>query len=213
MKARAYDLMYRYWAPWDGVGVREDLIALLDSGRVDPMRYPRSIDLGCGTGANVVHLAAAGFDSWGVDFSEVALTKAKDRAREAEVDCSFALGDLTSEIIEGVQGPFDLLVDFGTLDDLRGADRAAAAETVNRLSRPGSVFLEWCFYGRVEDLPTFAFDGPSRAFMSPERARRRLSPIFEPGDLESMFADRWDIEPFSAQPDRFFACFLLTKQA
>ena len=54
MKARAYDWMYRYWAPWDAVGVRQDLKDLLSNGRVDSGAYPRSVDLGCGSGANVV---------------------------------------------------------------------------------------------------------------------------------------------------------------
>jgi SAM-dependent methyltransferase len=212
VKAWAYNLMYRYWAPWDGPGVRRELVDLLESGRVDPERYPRSIDLGCGSGTEVVYLAEKGFDSWGVDFSDVGLEKAKARAADAGVSCSLVQGDLTAGSIDGVEGPFDLLVDFGTFDDLRGEDRKAAVETANRLSRPGSVFLEWCFYGRTEDLPAISFSGPSRAFMSPDRARRTLSPAIEPGEIEMMYGQSWEIEPVSANPERCTACFLLTRK-
>jgi SAM-dependent methyltransferase len=66
---RAYDLMYRWWAPWDAVGVRPELRHLLADVTVSPDTHPRAIDLGCGTGANVVYLAEQGFRPTGVDFS------------------------------------------------------------------------------------------------------------------------------------------------
>lgn len=210
MKPRVYDWMYKYWAPWDAVGVREDLRTLLSTGRVDPGAYPRSVDLGCGSGANVVYLAEQGFDSWGIDFSAVALAKARERARTAGVECHWVQGDLTAEAIAGVAEPFDFLIDFGTLDDLRGANRRAMVATIDRLSSPGSVFLEWCFYGPTEDLPLFSFNGPSRAFLPLSRARK-LAPTLVPGELDELFGDKWTIEEFSAAPERFVASFVLTK--
>lgn len=197
--SRVYDWMYRLWAPWDAVGVRRDLVDLLESGRVDAARYPRAIDLGCGTGANVVYLASLGFDSWGVDFSEVALEKAEARASEAGVEATFVLGDLTAERIDGVEGPFDLIVDFGTLDDLRGGNREAMARMVTRLSRPGTLFLEYCFYGETEELPWISFKGTSK-----------MSHI-APGELETLFDD-WETEPFSANEEWKVASFLLTRR-
>jgi SAM-dependent methyltransferase len=198
--ARVYDWMYRFWAPWDAVGVRKDLIDLLERGIVDPEHYPRSIDLGCGTGANVVHLASLGFDSWGVDFSEVALKKGKQRAAEAGVEASFVRGDLTADHIEGVEGSFDFIMDFGTLDDLRSENRALMARTVARLSRPGTVFLEYCFYGETADLPRISFKGTSK-----------MSHI-APGELDELFGDHWEIEPLASYEDRRTAVFLLTRR-
>lgn len=203
--------MYRYWAPWDAVGVRQDLKDLLATGRVEPSTHPRSVDLGCGSGANVVHLAESGFDSWGIDFSEIALTKARERAEAAGVECRWVRGDLTADAIAGVADAFDLLIDFGTLDDLRGDNRRAMVSTIDRLSHPGSVFLEWCFYGAVEDLPLFKLDGPSRAFLPLGRARK-LAPTLVPGEVEELFGDKWEIEPLSSDSDRFLASFVLTKR-
>ncbi|MEX1124297.1 MAG: class I SAM-dependent methyltransferase [Acidimicrobiia bacterium] len=199
--SRAYDFMYRWWAPWDGVGVREDLANIVDRGVISPATHPRTVDLGCGSGANVVYLAGLGFDSYGVDFSPVALDKARARAVEAGVDASFVVGDLTADSIPGLEGSFDFLMDFGTLDDLKGEARDLMVATIDRLSRPGSIFLEWCFYGASEDLPRISFSGPSR-----------LSSSIEPGELEERFGERWDIEPLSSEPQRFFACFLLRKR-
>lgn len=199
MRAAAYDLMYRTWAPWDRTGVRQDLIDLLASGEVDPRRYPRSLDLGCGTGANVVHLAEQGFDSYGVDFSAVALDKARARAERADVNATFVKGDLTATAIPGLEGHFDFLLDFGTLDDLRGTARQEMAALVTSLARPGARFLEWCFYGETEELPLISFKGTSK-----------MTHI-APGELEKLFGRAWDMIPFSSNEEWRTACFLLTR--
>ena len=125
MKRAIYDLLYRIGAPWDGPP-RPELVTLVESGVLTPARLApgRTIDLGCGTGANVRYLARHGFDATGVDFSPVALQVARKRANAEGADGSirFLEGDLTAGEIPGVEGP-DLFVDYGTLDySIRPAD-------------------------------------------------------------------------------------------
>jgi methylase of polypeptide subunit release factors len=128
MKRAIYDLLYRIGAPWDGPQ-RPELVALVESGVLTPARLPpgRAIDLGCGTGANLRYLARHGFETTGVDFSPEALGIARKRARANGTDASvrFVEGDLTAGEIPGVEGPFDLLIDYGTLDDLDPDGRRA----------------------------------------------------------------------------------------
>jgi SAM-dependent methyltransferase len=200
MKATFYDWFYRIWAPWDSMGVRPDLIELLARGDIDAGRYRRALDLGCGTGANVIHLAQNGFDSYGVDFSPVAIRKARQRAESAAVGATFVEGDLTQPSIPGLDGQFDFLMDFGTLDDLKGQARADMAALATRLARPGAKFLEWCWYGEPENLPRISFVSASR-----------LTHI-SPAELESLFAAHWTIEPFSSDERWHTACFLLTRR-
>jgi SAM-dependent methyltransferase len=195
----AYNFMYRIWAPWDAIGVRQDLVAFLERRDIDPQGFPRSVDLGCGTGANVVYMAQQGFDSWGVDFSEVAVAKARRRAGEAGVEVELAVGDLTAPAIVGLEGPFDVLIDFGTLDDLSPETRHLMADTVTRLSRPGSVFLEYCFFGERDELPRFAMGASKFSHIAP-------------GELESLFGDYWEIEPFSSYPKWRTETFVLTRR-
>lgn len=195
----AYDLMYRTWAPWDSVGVRSDLEVLLARPDVTPQRFPKWIDLGCGTGANVVHLARHGFEAWGVDFSEVAVRKARRRAEEAGVSARFVVGDLTAPEIDGAVPPFDGILDFGTLDDLAGEDRVRMAATITRLARPGSLFLEYCFFGEREALP----------WMS--RNASKFSHV-APGELEDLLSASWRIEPFAEYPKWRTRVFLLTRR-
>ena len=76
-----YELMYRYpfiSIPWD-VGPREELVSLVESGRVKPCR---AIDLGSGTASNVIYLAQHGFEVTGVDYSPAAIEMGRLRARE-----------------------------------------------------------------------------------------------------------------------------------
>jgi SAM-dependent methyltransferase len=183
--ARTYDLLYRSWAPWDRVGVRTELRAVLDRGDVAPHTHPRAIDLGCGTGANAVHLAEQGFDVTGIDFSRVAVAEAQARARRAGVEarCRFLEADLTAaDLLDGEDTTFDLVLDASTLDDLDPAGRAVLAGHIARLARPGATFLCWCFYARRRDLPLISFTGPSR-----------VTPAIEPGEEHALFGASFEL--------------------
>jgi SAM-dependent methyltransferase len=208
----AYDLMYRFGAPWEGAD-RVELRALVADGRCAPetLRRPgapaaRAIDLGCGAGGVSLELAEAGFAVTGVDFSPIALAKARGAAERRGLGpdrVTFVAGDLTTGHVPSVAGPFDLLVDYGTLDDLPRAGRRAMARYVTGLTRPGSRFFLFAFSGRREDLPRMSFGGPSRAF-----------PGLEPGEVEWLFEPAFRVEVLDAPtPSRHVATYLLERGA
>lgn len=175
---RTYDLMYRTWAPWDAVGVREDLRRRVVAPAVPGVM---ALDVGCGTGANAVYLATLGYHVVGVDFSAVALARARERAGAAGVDdrCRFLEADLTAPgLLADHTGRFEVLVDASTVDDLDAAGRRVVADHLGRLARPGARLLMWCFYADRSALPPISFTGPSR-----------LSAGLEPGE-ESMLLGR-----------------------
>jgi hypothetical protein len=151
-----------------------------------------------------VYLAQRGFDVVGVDFSAVALDKARAHAGAAggASRVRFVKGDLTATSVPGVDGPFDLLVDYGTLDDLSGERRKQMAATIIRLARPGAAFLLWCFYASRSDLPRVSFSGPSR-----------LSGAIAPGEETALFGDTFEICRLpDREPGRPFACFLMRRR-
>jgi Cyclopropane fatty acid synthase and related methyltransferases len=200
-----YDLMYRWRAPWE-MGARSELVALVESGRVTPelLAPGRAVDLGCGEGANAVFLARAGFDVVGIDFSPVALRKAQRAALAAGVSERLRLvcADLTAPSLPGVEGPFDLLVDYGTLDDLVPTDRRAMASAIIRLARPGSIFVLYAFYATRADLPRISLTGPSR-----------LVPVLEPGEEVELFGDAFEIERLpEPRPEHLTAAFVMTRR-
>lgn len=57
---------------------------------------PRSLDLGCGEGGDVLWLAARGFEAMGVDISAVAVSRAAERAAREGVEAHFEAADLES---------------------------------------------------------------------------------------------------------------------
>lgn len=206
-----YDLLYRIGAArwqrgWDR-GVGPELLDLVESGRITPSTLPpgRAVDLGCGTGANVLFLAERGFDAIGVDFSSVAVDQAEREARRRGLTgrARFVVGNVTAERIPGAEGSFDLVVAYNTLQDLAESSRPALAATVRRLSRPGSVVVLWCYYGSRHDLPLLSYRGPSR-----------LAPfVVTPGEEVELFGSSFDIERLdSPGPETRKACFLLTRR-
>ncbi len=209
---RLYDLIYRFGAPWEGAD-RVELRALVADGRCAPetLRRPgaavaRAIDLGCGAGGVSIELAEAGFAVTGVDFSPVALSKARAAAARRRLGPDrlvLVAGDLTAGHVPGVEGPFDLLVDYGTLDDLPEAGRRAMARYVTRLARPGARFFLFAFSGRREDLPRMSFGGPSRAF-----------PGLVPGEVEDLFEPAFRIDVIEAPTrTRHTATYLMERSA
>jgi SAM-dependent methyltransferase len=195
---RFYDLLYRRGAPWEGPP-RADLVSLVDAGVLTPTRLPpgRALDLGCGSGANAVFLASHGFDVTGVDFSEVALAKARAAAQAAKVQLRLIKADLTAESMPGVDGPFDLAVDYGTLDDLSGPSRASMARNIKRLIRPGGQVLLWCFY---RDIAWW------------RRRGARFPGGLAPNEEHALFAPEFGVERLpEPPPGTGYACFLLTR--
>jgi SAM-dependent methyltransferase len=170
--SRLYDLGYRWFTmPWE-LGPRTELVGLLQAGRLP---RGRALDLGCGTGANAIYLAANGFDVTGVDFSRAALDKAQNAARKAGVAARFVRDDLTS--LTAPLGRFDLLVDYGTFDDLSLRARRRYLAQVVPLIVPGGKFLLWAFE------------------WAPRRVDRmmRFRPL-APGDVHRYFGEHFTIE-------------------
>ena len=204
VSSRFYDLAYRVWAPWDAVGVRPELRRMVEDGALSPATHPNVIDLGCGSGANAVFLTTQGFQVTAVDFSPTGLRKAERRAVQAGVaeGCQFIEADLTApHLWDQVGGPFDLLIDASTIDDLTGSRRVAVAENVARLARPGAVMLCWCHYATTEQLSMFSLTRPSR-----------LVPVIEPGEEQRLFGEAFDIELLRPSDADFEACLLLRRR-
>lgn len=207
---RAYDWMYRIFAPWSKAD-RYEIRQLVEDGpcSLDALTPPdgppvRAIDLGCGEGGVAIWLAQAGFHTVGVDFSTVALGKARKAAARSDLGedlLRFVQGDLTGEIIPGVPGPFDLLVDYSTLDDLPVEARARMARLVTSLARPGARFFLDAWTAERDELPRISFSGPSR-----------MTPVLVPGEVEELFGAAWHVERLPRPGNRFIANYLLTKR-
>jgi SAM-dependent methyltransferase len=168
-----YELIYRYEIPaWD-LGARKELVDFVRSGRIQPCR---TVCLGSGTANNAIFLSQEGFEVTGVDYARSAIELGRKRAAEAGVQITFIQDDLTR--LRHLKGPFDLLVDFGTLDDLNSEDRRLYVENIVPLTRAGTLFFLWCFQW-------------------PPRWWEKIYPFpmfLEPGEVEQLLAAWFEIE-------------------
>ena len=184
-----YSFGYRHFrVPWDGGGPREELVELVEGGRLPP---GRAIDLGSGTGWNCIFLAQQGFNVTGVDYAPGAIALVRRRAAETGVAVTFGEDDLTD--LHNVNGTFDLLVDYGVLDDMALTQRDLYVQNVVPLSHPGSCFLLYCFEWQPRWWERFHF---YRMACDPGEIERRFGPNFEieryaEGKFNSRFMPGW----------------------
>jgi 2-polyprenyl-3-methyl-5-hydroxy-6-metoxy-1,4-benzoquinol methylase len=75
---------------------------------VEVLEPGRALDLACGEGQNAIWLASLGWEVTGVDFSEVAIAKARARAERDGVDVAFLCADLLE--YEPDRSRFDLVL-------------------------------------------------------------------------------------------------------
>lgn len=98
----------------------------------------RAIDLACGEGRNAIWLASLGWQAEGVDWSDVAIAKARKLAAHAGVDATFAVTDLRTYSPEA--GAYDLVL-LAYLQ-VPAADRAIVfSRAANAVAPGGTLFL------------------------------------------------------------------------
>ena len=144
-----YELLYRFpFVTIDTIfGSTSDIESLVKvaiDGRIKP---GRAITLGCGVGRETIYLAKHGFDATGVDFSPTAIKRAQSRAWDEGVTVKFVVDDLTD--LQHVSGTYDLITDFGALNDLNQYARDLYVQNVLPLTHKGSQYLMFCFENRL----------------------------------------------------------------
>jgi cyclopropane fatty-acyl-phospholipid synthase-like methyltransferase len=142
-----YHLAYRIgFHPWeesiDNPDYVEQLGKLLsreEEGRTKP--FGRALDIGTGSGIWGIELAKRGWNVTGVDYVERALERAKKRVAEAGVEVKLMNGDVTKLRDDGVEGPFDLVLDTGTFHGLKPDQQKAMGREVSALAAPDATIL------------------------------------------------------------------------
>ena len=114
-------------APWDTGRPDFNLQKLVKDF---PIQACRALDIGCGTGDNAIWLARNGFGVAGIDASDAALNKAREKAAAAGVSCGFQIMDFFTGDVPG--RPFGFVFDRGCFhsyssdgDRKKFADKAA----------------------------------------------------------------------------------------
>jgi SAM-dependent methyltransferase len=129
---------FNFWyfrnPPWDTGISPPELLSF-----VGEHKPGRALDLGCGSGTNLVFLARAGWQVTGVDFALHAVETAKRKLSRAGLAGSVQVGDVSR--LEPLEGPFDLVLDIGCYHSLTGSGRVGYRKELTRLLAPGGSFL------------------------------------------------------------------------
>jgi ubiquinone/menaquinone biosynthesis C-methylase UbiE len=138
-----------YKAPitfWGDVRMPEELKEL-----VEKYKPQTSLELGCGLGRFSAFMAKQGIKATGVDFSPVAIEKAKKRVANNEQKPTFIVGDVTN--LEMLTGPFDVSFDIGCFHCLNEDDQQKYISEIYRLLKPGAPHLLWTMDHAPNDMP------------------------------------------------------------
>ena len=133
-----FQYLYFRQPPWDtGVSPPEllDFIKNHEPGR--------AIDIGCGTGTNVITLANAGWKVIGVDFAPRAIKLARQKVANAGVQADLLVRDAT--YLRGINGPFDLAFDLGCFHSIPQDGKQRYLEQLDRVLTPRGFWLLYAF--------------------------------------------------------------------
>lgn len=134
-------LLFHYWyfrhPAWDtGVSPPE----LLEFIETHPPGH--AIDIGCGTGTNVITLVRAGWRVTGVDFAPRAIKIARQKVEDAGVQAELYVKDATR--LQGIEGPFDLAFDLGCFHGIPTDVHKHYLEQLQHILARGGF---WLMYG------------------------------------------------------------------
>lgn len=121
--------------PWNTETAEPYLSKLVEDGKV---KAGRAIDIGCGTGNESIYLATKGFEVTGIDISEKAVSAARRKAKESNVNCSF----ITANVLEiPLNQQYDFVLDRACFHFLDPSERQKYIDNIGSLLKPNGTFL------------------------------------------------------------------------
>jgi len=134
-------------------------------------RKLRCVELGSGGGDFSMLLAMLGHEVTLVDFSDAALSHARQRFEEAGLSANFVQGDLF-EFATTYAGCFDVSVSLGVVEHFAGPKRRAVIEAHRQVLRPGGLamisapnagcvpYRLWKFYLETRGCWPYGYEAP-----------------------------------------------------
>lgn len=135
-------LSFQYWyfsqPPWDTGISPPELLEFIEKHEPG-----RAIDIGCGTGTNMITLAKAGWQVTGVDFAPRAIKLARQKLKRTGIQAEMSVSDATK--LSGITGPFDFALDLGCFHGISKNGQAKYLDQLKRILAPNGFWLLYSF--------------------------------------------------------------------
>jgi SAM-dependent methyltransferase len=145
----SFNLRYLGKPPWDTQTSPPELIEFISHHPVG-----KALDLGCGTGTNLVTLSQAGWKVCGVDFIWLAVLKARKRLMKIGIKNGVYCRDVVN--IDFINQKFDLILDIGCYHGLSKIQKESYRQNLNRLLNHKGSFLIYAYL--QQGLNSFGFN-------------------------------------------------------
>ncbi len=175
MDRQLFEKMYQGQAPWDTGRPQPAIINLAEAGQI----RGSVLDVGCGTGENILYLAAKGHNSWGLDFLPLVIERAKAKAAQREIDAHFIVGNALDLARLGRQ--FDTVIDCGLFHTFADEERPVFIEGLTKVLGPRGLLYLLCF---SDEEP--GTEGPRRVTQQ---------------EIRDAFRNGWEVQKI--EPTRF----------
>ena len=133
-----FQFSYYRKPPWDTGISPPELIEFIENHSPG-----RAIDIGCGTGTNILTLARSGWKVTGVDFAPRAIRLARQKIKSAGVQADVQVNDATK--LKGIKGTFDLALDLGCFHGISPNKRIRYLQQLERILAPDGFWLLYAF--------------------------------------------------------------------
>lgn len=144
----SFNLRYLGRPPWDTRTSPPELIEFIANHH-----FGMALDLGCGTGTNLLTLAQAGWKVCGVDFVWLAVTKARNRLKKVGINNGVFCQDVVN--IDFINQKFDLILDIGCYHGLSKNQKERYRQNLDRLLNHKGSFLIYAYL--QQGLNNFGF--------------------------------------------------------
>ena len=171
----SWNSAYQGSPPWDVGRPQPDFVRLAEAGEL----VGRVLDVGCGTGEQVMLAATHGAEAMGVDIAELAIQRAREKAEERGIHATFQVADAMH--LDRLGRQFDVITDSGLFHVFSDDERPAFVTSLRSVLRPGGMYYMMCFSDRQPG----------------DWGPRRVSKA----EIRASFADGWSVR--SIEPAQF----------
>jgi len=136
--ADRFESAYRGTPPWDIGRPQPAIVRLAETGQITGS----VLDVGCGTGENVLYLAERGLAAMGIDGAPTPIRKARAKAKKRGLNVHFEVADALDL---SLPEPFDTVIDSGLFHVFSDDERPRFRDSLARVVRPAGTYFMMCF--------------------------------------------------------------------